>query len=67
MTGSTESDGLCRGMPNTLSTPMSLDLGLGRLSGRVALGGCPPRAPTDPDVPALEHPVPQSMGSLLDV
>ena len=24
---------------------------------RVALGGCPPRAPTDPDVPALEHPV----------
>ncbi len=25
----------------------------------MALGGCPPRAPTDPDVPALEHPVPQ--------
>ena len=25
----------------------------------MALGGCPPRAPTDPDVPTLEHPVPQ--------
>ena len=35
------------------------------LSGcRVALGGCPPRAPTDPDVPALEHPVPQVTPSL---
>ena len=31
---------------------------------RVALGGCPPRAPTDPDVPALEHPVPQVTPSL---
>jgi hypothetical protein len=26
-------------------------------NGRVALGGCPPRAPTDPDVRALAHPV----------
>jgi hypothetical protein len=32
--------------------------------GRVALGGCPPKAPTDPDVPALEHPVPRVMVSL---
>ena len=34
---------------------------------RVALGGCPPRAPTDPYVHALEHTVPQVMVSLLDV
>jgi len=34
---------------------------------RVALGGCPPRAPTDPYVDALDHTVPQGMGSLLDV
>src|SRR5271157_2666404 len=27
--------------------------------GRVALGGCPPRAPTDPYVDALDHTVPQ--------
>ena len=31
---------------------------------RVALGGCPPRAPTDPYVLALEHTVPRIMGSL---
>ncbi len=36
------------------------------ISGRVALGSCPPRAPTDPDVLALEHPVPRAMGSLPD-
>ena len=28
--------------------------------GRVALGGCPPRAPTDPYVDALDHTVPRS-------
>jgi hypothetical protein len=33
-------------------------------SDRVALGGYPPRAPTDPYVLALEHTVPQIMGSL---
>jgi hypothetical protein len=27
--------------------------------GRVALGSCPPRAPTDPDVHTLAHPVPR--------
>ena len=35
--------------------------------GGVALGGCPPRAPTDPYVDALDHTVPQDMDSLLDV
>ena len=30
-------------------------------SGRVAPGGCPPEAPTDPYVLALEHTVPQIM------
>jgi len=34
--------------------------------GRVALGGCPPRAPTDPDMHTLEHPAPQAMASLRD-
>ena len=33
---------------------------------RVALGGCPPRAPADPDVLALEHPVPLVATSLRD-
>ena len=33
----------------------------------MALGGCPPRAPTDPYVHTLEHTVPQVMDSLLDV
>jgi hypothetical protein len=32
-------------------------------SGRVALGDYSPRAPTDPDVPALEHPVPRPTDS----
>jgi hypothetical protein len=32
----------------------------------VALGGCPPRAPTDPYVHALEHTVPRVMDSLRD-
>ena len=32
-------------------------------SGRVALGGCPPRAPTDPYVLTLEHTVPQPTDS----
>ena len=36
-------------------------------NGRVALGGYPPRAPTDPYLHALEHTAPQVMGSLLDV
>src|SRR5271166_1413751 len=31
--------------------------------GRVALGGCPPRAPTDPYVLTLEHTVPQPTDS----
>ncbi len=31
--------------------------------GRVALGSYPPRAPTDPDVHALAHPVPRPTGS----
>ena len=31
--------------------------------GRVAPGGYPPRAPTDPDVRALAHPVPRLAGS----
>ena len=31
---------------------------------RVDLGGCPPRSPTDPYVPTLEHTVPQVMVSL---
>lgn len=35
-----------------------------RAENRVALGRCHPRAPTDPDVRALAHPVPQVMGSL---
>jgi len=30
--------------------------------GRVALGSYPPRAPTDPDVRTLAHPVPQPTG-----
>jgi hypothetical protein len=30
-----------------------------RSCGRVALGGCPPRAPTDPYVDTLDHTVPQ--------
>jgi len=34
--------------------------------GRVALGGCPPRAPTDPYVHALTHTVPQIRASLHD-
>jgi hypothetical protein len=34
---------------------------------RVALGGCPPRAPTDPYVHTLGHTVPRDMGSLRDV
>ena len=33
-------------------------------AGRVAPGRCPPGAPTDPYVLALEHTVPQIMGSL---
>ena len=37
------------------------------VAGRVALGGFPPRAPTDPYVDTLDHTVPQVMGSLLDV
>jgi hypothetical protein len=32
--------------------------------GRVALGGCPPRAPTDPYVDTLDHTVPQVTPSL---
>jgi hypothetical protein len=32
-------------------------------ANRVALGGCPPRAPADPDVLALEHPVPRPTAS----
>ena len=32
--------------------------------GRVAMGGYPPMAPTDPDVLTLEHPVPQVTPSL---
>ena len=32
--------------------------------GRVALGGCPPRAPTDPYVGTLDHTVPQATPSL---
>jgi hypothetical protein len=32
--------------------------------GRVALGGCPPRAPTDPYLHTLEHTVPQVTPSL---
>jgi hypothetical protein len=35
--------------------------------GRVALGGRPPRAPTDPYVDTLDHTVPRVMDSLLDV
>jgi hypothetical protein len=35
-------------------------------ANRVALGGCPPRAPADPDVLALEHPVPLVATSLRD-
>jgi hypothetical protein len=35
--------------------------------GRVALGGCPPRAPTDPYMHTLEHTAPRVMVSLLDV
>ena len=38
-----------------------------KLCGWVALGGRPPRAPTDPYVDALDHTVPQVMGWLLDV
>jgi len=34
---------------------------------QVALGDYSPRAPTDPDVPALEHTVPQIMVSLREV
>jgi len=30
------------------------------LADRVASGDCSPEAPTDPDVPALEHPVPRT-------
>ena len=33
---------------------------------QVAPGRCHPRAPTDPDVRTLAHPVPQVMGSLRD-
>jgi hypothetical protein len=33
-------------------------------SGRVALGGCPPRAPTDPYVVTLDHTVPRVTRSL---
>ena len=33
------------------------------MAGRVALGRYLPRAPTDPDVPALEHPVPRPTAS----
>ena len=32
------------------------------LLDRVAVGRCRPTAPTDPDVRALAHPVPQSYG-----
>ena len=41
-------------------------LDAGKYGCRVALGGCPPRAPTDPYVLALEHTVPRIMGSLRD-
>ena len=34
-----------------------------RAAGRVALGSYPPRAPTDPDVRALAHPVPRPTAS----
>ncbi len=34
-----------------------------RAPGRVALGSYPPRAPTDPDVRTLTHPVPQPTAS----
>jgi hypothetical protein len=37
------------------------------IGGRVALGGRPPRAPTDPYVDTLDHTVPRGMVSLLDV
>ncbi len=36
---------------------------VGHIDGRVALGSYPPRAPTDPDVHALAHPVPRPTGS----
>ncbi len=45
--------------------PRRLDDSTSQLAAdRVALGDCPPRAPTDPYVPALEHTVPQIMDSL---
>ena len=45
--------------PTTRPTPWSIL----PASGWVALGRCRPRAPTDPDVLALEHPVPQPTDS----
>ena len=44
----------------------SLKKAFGCRCDRVALGGCPPRAPADPDVLALEHPVPLVATSLRD-
>ena len=47
-----------RSPPPTAQSPFCL-----RAEGRVALGGCPPRAPSDPDVRTLAHPVPLMLDS----
>ena len=44
------------------STPPDGVLSMEIVDVRVARGGCPPRAPTDPYVRALAHTVPQIMG-----
>lgn len=45
----------------------TLILASGLETGRVAPGGYPPGAPTDPYLHTLEHTAPQVMNSLLDV
>ena len=55
--------GLSRCLPNAQRPFDSDSQSILHPSGRVALGSCPPRAPTDPYVLALEHTVPRPTDS----
>ena len=57
------SEALARVGRDTSLAPMRASQRRLHAPGRVALGGCPPRAPTDPYVLALEHTVPRPTDS----
>ena len=43
-----------------MTNSLTLNIVANFSNGRVALGGCPPRAPTDPYVDTFDHTVPRS-------